>query len=481
MPPQKHRPSWQVILLLLIILILLLTLGIVCYRCKCPKHCTNCKTDTIPWVSWNIQFNNDASSITRAQVTEQVIDSLLKYLVANGIDTLEVRPLVRPHFCPCDTTLVNVDIALINESGNPVTPPGPVTTTTPKTVGAGGSVYASAPNTPITIPEFHNAGHLPDPTLTPPDSIKNFKVFQPNSGLVLAVIDTGLDSIAVKNTLKMTKLPLVWRDPSAKPTLYNFLVDADPSQMKDDETSFMHGTSVTYISLLAGSANYPRIMALKALDSLGRGSVFTVSCAMSYALQNKVNMINASLGYSGNEDTILRRYFKRADSMKIPVIVAAGNDTSRDHNDSLLCQDIINHSDSLDKSNPFYPAFFSEQMHNVISVTGVNSDTLPCYYQNFSRRHIDIGVWILATSKRSAVSCCSFFIPYLKGGEYVEGSSFSTPIVSGTLMNILANEPATGNGSPPTFDPKDWLNLHAPKAKTLQPYVRSGKFIPYSY
>jgi hypothetical protein len=167
MPPQKHRPSWQVILLLLIILILLLTLGIVCYRCKCPKHCTNCKTDTIPWVSWNIQFNNDASSITRAQVTEQVIDSLLKYLVANGIDTLEVRPLVRPHFCPCDTTLVNVDIALINESGNPVTPPGPVTTTTPKTVGAGGSVYASAPNTPITIPEFHNAGHLPDPTLTP--------------------------------------------------------------------------------------------------------------------------------------------------------------------------------------------------------------------------------------------------------------------------------------------------------------------------
>lgn len=478
MPPIPHRRNWTTIVLLLIIVILLLILGIVCYRCrKCTQHCP-CKTDTIAWGSRNILFKAGTLMPTKAGVIAQIEDSLNKELVGSGIDTSLVHLIVRPWFCPCDSNLINVDLTLINASGNPVTPPPPVQ---PPSGSLGGSVFASTLNVNLATPEYYSGRHLID-SITSPDSEEQKTFFKIDSGYVLAILDTGLDTAKINKYLPGALGNFnLWSAAPGKLTLYNTLPYAQPlpgHELWYDDDSTKHGSTVTYIAAEAGHAFSPKVMVLKVLDSLGRGTIFSVSCGMSYALQNNVNLINASLGYSGPEDPILRSYFEKAEQLKIPVIVAAGNDTTSDHKPDSVCTTVVNHRDSLTAAHPFYPAFFAEHMKYVVSVTGMSSDSLPCYYQRFSNRYSDFAAWISPLNK---ATCCSFYAPYLLGGRYVEGSSFSAPVITGELAFYLLNGQLNLNGAGPTTEPKTFLMSHSNPAPSLSKYVRSGQFVPFTY
>ena len=472
MSSTKRGPRLEVLLLFIIIILLIVILGIIC-KCPCRKCPPVNKADTISWGSWNILFKKTTTANIREEVTERLKDTLANYLVNDGLDTSQVHISFHAYFCPCDSFLVNVDVKLINESGNPVTPPTPVKPV-PSTGGLGGDVFAALANKGLFIPEFDSATHVPTHN-NPSDT--NFIRYpspppQRDEDPVLAVIDTGLDSLQFIGRPRSELSALVWKDLSGAPTLYNFLIGADPGQLTDDEIEFKHGTSVTYVALKGYGGAAPRIMVLKALDGSGKGSSFTVSCAMSYALQHKAGVINASLGYQGPEDPIMKHYFSMADSLKIPVIVAAGNDPSHPHHSNLICTDDINHADSLTDSNVFYPAGFGLQMNYVISVTGVNTDTLPCYYQNFSPRQVYVGVMNTGAGLGAPDTCCAYLIPYLKdaGGntQYVEGSSFATPFVSGFLLSVGGSHPV---------DPRSILDRVVLKSEKLKPYINSGRFI----
>src|SRR6185295_9672097 len=125
-------------------------------------------------------------------------------------------------------------------------------------------------------------------------------------------------------------------------TLTNFLPGQETRGFFDDHIK-KHGTAVTAIALRAlETANaYPRIMILKALDSNKTGSVFSVSCALSYAAQNNVTVINASLGYysQGPVDPILQKYVLLCTNRQPNpafVFAAAGN-TRGDRNQGNFC------------------------------------------------------------------------------------------------------------------------------------------------
>jgi hypothetical protein len=516
MPPIPHRRNRTTIVLLLIIVILLLILGVVCYRCRCNPSPGPHKTDsidTVHWAGWNILFQDTAKIATRAQVANAVDDSLRKLLVANGIDTTKIHPVFKHYFCPCDTTLLNVDLTLINESGNPVTPSSPTNPQPPPSLGLGGSVFKNSYNTPMFIPEYASPRPVQDtpqapPLPTPPFFDSTWLYVNTATGTsnnnILAILDTGLDSTEFKlktpgGTYDYTSMisSLVWKDPSRRPTLYNTLVDDDQGRMTDDETAFKHGTSVAYIALLAAvrNAQYhlnppdpPHLMVLKVLDSVGRGSVFTISCGMSYAIQKKATVINTSLGYAGPIDSVLEHYFRKANDNHIPVMVAAGNDSSSKHIQTMVCTSSLNATDTIGSASPFYPACFSKTMPYITTVTGVDP-AKPCYYQKFSDTFVNVGVNLETLDKNGAIipqTCCSFYIPYLNGGEYVEGSSFSTPVITGsylyTLSGTVPGATVTLNPiQPPPPPPHAWLQLRTHAAPTLRKYIEHGRYLTYSY
>jgi hypothetical protein len=467
----------EIILLLIVIVLLIFVLGVVCRHHHGGHRPPSGPVDSIPWTTWNILFKQGTTAAERAVKTTELKNSIEKYLADNGLDTSRSHVSFVAHFCPCDSNLQNLDVQIINESGDPVTPPPP-TGYKPPTQGLGGSVYVSAVNIPVSIPEKNNDTALFAQTGLN-DSFMVGYTSKPQSSAdpVLAVIDTGLDSTEFFPAFRASGVSsLVWKDPSHRPTLYNTLIGSDPGRLTDDETGFKHGTSVTYIALSAVFPQYPRIMVLKALDAKGSGSIFTVSCAMSYALQHKVTAINASLGYQGLVDPILQHYFEKGNAMKIPMVVAAGNDPSKNHDPNLVCSDQVNQADSLVPPDLFYPAAFSSTMNYVISVTGVNSDTLPCHFQKFSNQEVYTGVLV----DHPGGSCCSYFIPYLDRGSFVEGSSFVTPVISGKLMIGKAAVGTSPNGSPLPFDPRIYMNSF-PQSPKLIPYIESGRYTIWTY
>lgn len=507
MPPIPHRRNRTTIVLLLIIVALLLTLGIVCYRChRCPS-CPPVVTGPIDssklvhWAQWNVLFQPGTSGATRAFVANKVDDSLRKLLVSYGIDTTNIHPIFTHYFCPCDPSLLDVDLTLINESGNPVTPSSPTKNPPPGPIGGlGGSVVANYFNTAMSIPEYANPLPLKENPYGNYVAGGDTTFFSQNlaahavSDQVLAILDTGLDSTEFHKTINGKTYDytseisnLVWKDPSGR-TLYNTLINAEQDQLTDDETSFKHGSSVTYVALLAASKNtlgntlprpLPHVMVLKVLDSLGRGSVFTISCAMSYAIQKKATVINASLGYSGPSDPILEYYFGQANLHRIPVMVAAGNDSSAPHDPTSLCLSNLNTNDSIGGASPFYPACYSKTMPYITTVTGV-SHARPCFYQKFSGTFVNVGVDIQVDNGNGAasnVTCCAIYIPYLNKGVFVEGSSFSTPVVSGSYLYTY---PPTGSTQLP-LTPAQWLSHWPSTEPNLNKYIQGGKYLTWFF
>jgi Subtilase family len=189
----------------------------------------------------------------------------------------------------------------------------------------------------------------------------------------------------------------------------------------------------------------PKIMSIRAFDKDEKGSIYTVSCALSYAIQHKADYINASWGYFGAQDPVLRRYIKIADRASIRVIAAAGNSPVI-HQTKNICDKNINDLNDLErlesKDSLFYPACFASTVDNVVSVTQVSPkapnsfpNVVPCYYQNFSSRYITVGAFDKNLTNNV---CCTFSIPFLSPS--VEGSSFATPAATGFLMTNVTSK-----------------------------------------
>lgn len=217
-----------------------------------------------------------------------------------------------------------------------------------------------------------------------------------------------------------------------------------------------HGTTIAAIihSTSEGSA---KIIPVKTFNSAGFGTLFDVLCAFRYVINRKrsepaLRIINCSwvahFGTDNEPVSWLREIFQELHKEKIFVVAAAGNRLENS-----------NHGNELSANLMLYPACFSKEFDNVITVTTARGDKPNdiTSFENYGRTYVDIGVTTIDGSYGS---------PFING-DNVFGSSFGTAFISGDLANYLKN---TTNGSKAGFL-QDRASYGGPEFKTYWPFA----------
>jgi hypothetical protein len=467
--------------LLIFLLILIFLFFLYCFFVRKGGCCIGSKvspadsTQTVEhWINWNLLFTSRSVGDT-AQIIHEFEDSLNKYAKSSNPSA---SLTFKYHHCPCDSLLTNMDATLVYGSGNSVPPPPPVPNPGPK------GDYTLGNNFNMYIPAYLDSNRFDT------SNMKKFNVrMEVNLGSsvigtnvtkskynVLAVIDTGLDSALFNYSFPQTVWAgnLLWQDP-IKSTLFDVVIGEPTGTLKDGAPGISgnpvkHGTAATEIALtqifLLDRKHIPQIMSIRAFDDSEKGSIYTVSCAMSYAIQKKADYINASWGYFGQEDPVLKNYITKANNSDIRIIAAAGN-TNGKHDPGKVCTtntaNPVNNLDMLNKMDTilFYPACFAPEFKNLVSVTQVDltssmlvppppalKNLFPCFYQNYSSNYITLGAFE-PSSTANVNSCCTFKIPFLD--QNIEGSSFATPAMTAIFMARMAGDQ----------DIKSWIRMNA--------------------
>lgn len=221
--------------------------------------------------------------------------------------------------------------------------------------------------------------------------------------VVVAVIDSGVDvnHVDLKNRIE--------------PGGYDFY--ANSSIITD-----WHGHGTKVAGVIAAQAGNGQgiagiagpydvsMLPIKIVNSSGKSNTAILIKALEYAIAEQVDVINLSLGgdsFSAIENEVIQR----AIDAGIVVVAAAGNDAK--------------------KGNPIiYPASYD----NVISVGAVDDTNNWSVFSNFN-----VFVTLVAPGERVLTT-----FPNQSYGNDA-GTSFSTPIVSGTVAMMKALEPGLSN------------------------------------
>lgn len=185
-------------------------------------------------------------------------------------------------------------------------------------------VLAAAPYT------LNNPGTL-DSDIDAPEA---WSLTQAAANRIVAVIDTGIDYAHPDLAGAMWDARGARFNGRARASLfhgYDFADDdSDPYAVNSD-----HGTHVAGIVAAtgnntlggAGIAFNARIMALKIFpDGGGPATNAALIAALNYAVENGADVINLSIGGSGDEDPILTAAMQAAIDAGVVVVAAAGND-----------------------------------------------------------------------------------------------------------------------------------------------------------
>jgi hypothetical protein len=371
------------------------------------------------------------SSEKPANQRDSIANPVKYYLYHYFVDSLKIDKKfsvvdVQEYHCNCDDSLLWNLTAGIQTDSSGLSYPHP-TPPPPKTKVSGDPFDALTRNDLIKDPKHPLSVLVPGARLNFPSG------FRINNKSVIAIIDTGLDTALLEAGLK--KSILVGRERGSR----NLLTGSNPFSFSDDHV-MRHGTAVTAIAMNSfynesGSKQLPKILSLKALDSTGSGTLFDFICALSYAIQQHVSVINASMGYYGQPNEVLEKYLRKSTFDSIPVIAAAGNDTSEHMSPD--CFNQLNAANLLnDPQHLFFPACnaFQKYKLDVISVTGFSSPGMPCYYQNYSNSFVTLAVM----NQRVDTGCCNYSVPFIDKRIPVSGSSFATPVVTGKLAFRLS-------------------------------------------
>jgi hypothetical protein len=382
------------------------------------------------YVNWNVTTRLGVSDDAKKKSLDSVInyirefkltDRLLKIMEDENGRKLRISlktDSIKVFTCPCDPDLINVtaNLIVIDSSGDTTLKPPPPPQQPP-------IILAPPTQNPPTFSQV--AMDTIIQSIRQGVRIKGFPGTVSKRG-ILAILDTGLDTTLFDPQIRS----MIWQESVPGNTLYNFLPGEDSKILLDDNNPSKHGSAATAIALSQVTYQSPRIMVLKVLDAHGHGSVFSVSCGLAYARKNNASVINASLGYYGNKDSVFTKYFTKIYDSTV-IVAAAGNDTSNHENDK-LCSQPVQASNQLTATRLFFPGCFSPSTADLISVTGLtgNKDSIwSCYYQNYSRDYVTMGVL------KSDTGCCTMDVPFLTNP--VEGSSFVAPVVSGKIVNYI--------------------------------------------
>jgi len=304
-------------------------------------------------------------------------------------------------------------------------------------------------------PYFKNQWGLDNRRDTDIDMPEEWSKKKDSEKIIVAVIDTGIDY----NHEDLREN--IWKN--EKECNGKVGVDDDGNGYKDDchgwnaldengnvEDDNGHGTHVAGIlgavgnngRGIAGENWHTNIMALKFMDSNGRGSVSDAIECIEYIIDNikngvDVKVVNASWG-SYQSSKALYDAIKKLKENDVLFVAAAGND--KNNNDS----------------KPFYPA--SYDLNNIISVAATDKDDNLASFSNYGKNSVDVaapGVDILST------------VPGNKY-EYKSGTSMATPFVSGLAAFIWSYKTSLSY-----YDVKATIEDNVDKINSLQGIIKT--------
>ncbi len=190
------------------------------------------------------------------------------------------------------------------------------------------------------------------------------------------------------------------------------VLDQSTAAVLDDKnyTAFGHGTMTSgLIHLVAPRA---KILPLKAFSSDGTGNLSNIIAALYYAVQHHANVVNMSFDIPAFSPA-LNQAAAYANKAGVVLVAAAGNGST---------------------SAPVYPAALNNYVVGIASTTNWDSRSS---FSNYGSRD----VWIAAPGEN--------IVSTFPGGTYAgaSGTSFSSPIVAGTVSLILSAKQQTVNQS----------------------------------
>jgi subtilisin family serine protease len=297
------------------------------------------------------------------------------------------------------------------------------------------SIRSTVPNDPLFAMQWDLQN-----TVTPGADMhmpSAWDIIKGNSGLVIAVLDSGIDYTHPDLAGNIWANPWEPSCASANDNDHNgYVADcrgwnfvANNNNPMDDEG---HGTHVSGTigavgnnSLgVAGIMWNVKLMPLKILDNMGNGTVADEVEAIQYAITKGAKIINASFAGDQFSNAELGA-ISAANAAGILLVTAAGNG---DNNSIGSNNDVL----------PVYPGNYN--LPNIISVAATDQNDHIASFSNFGPNTVHVaapGVSILSTVPPNlSLSFCggSPFVGY----ELCDGTSMATPHVTG-LAGLLSS------------------------------------------
>jgi thermitase len=243
----------------------------------------------------------------------------------------------------------------------------------------------------------------------------------------VAILDTGIDTDhpdLAPNVYKSADKPNNGKDDDKNGYVddtYGYNAINGKGSGQDDNG---HGTHVS--GIVAGRGNNgtgsvgvcwsAKLVAVKFMNSKGKGSTSKAIDGIDYAVKNGVKIVNCSFG-SSSKSSALHDAVDYAQDHNVLLVVAAGND-----------------SENIDKT-PSYPASFGDS--NILAVAASTSDDTLASFSNFGSENVDV-----------AAPGDDIFSTYLGGGyKYLSGTSMAAPYAAGTAAMLRKQEPDATYGN----------------------------------
>ncbi len=253
-----------------------------------------------------------------------------------------------------------------------------------------------------------------------------------NSGVVIAVIDTGADYTHEDLAAN------IWANPGETPSngidddLNGFIDDVRGWDFANNDNNPFddhgHGTHVSGTIGAVGNNNVGvvgvawnvSILPLKFLNSAGSGTTAGAISAIEYATLIGVDVMSNSWGGGGFSQALMDA-IAAANDAGILFVAAAGN------------------SNVDTDATPHYPSSYN--VPNVVAVAATDRNDLKAAFSNFGATSVDLGapgVSIFSTVPTGVCSLCD-----ASGYAFLSGTSMATPHVSGAAAIIKAQFPTT--------------------------------------
>ena len=281
----------------------------------------------------------------------------------------------------------------------------------------------------------------------------------------VAVMDTGID-FGYPNT---KAIPIKYNGgerscDDAQPDYFGWDFVNNHNNPYDDAEKSKHGSRIAAIinKTAKKTAKKIQILPLKVLNSEGFGTLFDIFCGFEYLLsdrlKNQVKIINASWGFYGVKNSLMEEYIELLRTNGMWLVNAAGN----------MGDVVPNQTVNLDRV-PRFPARYSRQFSNVVTITTVSNDILKRkpggtqfkVVENYSPTFVNVGVGSGLDGK--------FKEPLVDtNSPAIDGSSYATPYVSALIA---------GSYSKPTLISQQGLFDQIPgieKVESLSDRIHNG-------